>query len=99
MDPDDDNDGMSDEYEIANGLDPLVDDASGDPDHDGLTNLEEFLLGTAANDTDTDNDGVSDGDEVDAGTDPLDGEDHAYIPRSGFNRGWRLAIPGLISDQ
>jgi hypothetical protein len=41
-DTDDDNDGMPDTYEAAQGLDPLVDDAAGDIDMDGKTNLEEF---------------------------------------------------------
>lgn len=46
-DPDDDNDGMSDELEARyEGLNPLVDDADGDLDGDGLTNLEEILGGT-----------------------------------------------------
>jgi len=46
-DPDDDNDGMPDEWEILHGLDPLTDDASLDPDGDGITNLDEYLGGTA----------------------------------------------------
>jgi hypothetical protein len=50
LDFDDDNDGMTDEYEAANGLDPLVDDASGDLDEDGYSNLEEYEAGTNAND-------------------------------------------------
>ena len=42
-DPDDDNDGMPDAFEIANGFDPLnAADASQDADGDGFTNLEEF---------------------------------------------------------
>ncbi len=41
-DTDDDADGIPDTFENANGLNPLVDDASEDPDGDGLTNLEEF---------------------------------------------------------
>jgi PKD repeat protein len=46
-DPDDDNDGMSDDYEnIYEGLDPMVDDADQDADGDGATNLEEFEAGT-----------------------------------------------------
>ncbi len=46
-DPDDDNDGIPDEFEIANGLDAFdATDAEGDLDRDGLTNIEEFNLGT-----------------------------------------------------
>ncbi len=43
---DTDNDGMSDLWEIANGLDPLVPDAALDPDGDGRTNIEEYDAGT-----------------------------------------------------
>ena len=35
--PDTDNDGMPDGWEIQNGLNPLVNDASDDPDGDGAT--------------------------------------------------------------
>jgi hypothetical protein len=71
IDTDDDNDGMPDRFERANRLDPLnPSDANGDADADGLTNVEEFRLGTGVRDPDTDNDGVTDGDEVAAGTDP-----------------------------
>lgn len=50
-DTDDDNDGMPDAFETANGLDPLNPaDASGDLDRDGFTNLQEFKAGTDPND-------------------------------------------------
>lgn len=48
---DSDSDGIPDDYEIANGLNPLDDsDRDLDFDHDGYSNLSEFLAGTAAND-------------------------------------------------
>jgi hypothetical protein len=47
LDEDDDNDGMPDAFETANGLNPLdAADASQDADGDGFTNLEEFQAGT-----------------------------------------------------
>jgi hypothetical protein len=68
---DSDGDGMTDEYEVANGLDPEVNDANGDEDGDGLTNLFEFQHGLLANNPDTDGDFLNDGAEFAAGTDPL----------------------------
>lgn len=58
-------DGIPDDWKIAHGFsitDPSV--AGQDPDHDGLTNLEEYQNGTDPNNPDTDGDGISDGDEV-----------------------------------
>jgi hypothetical protein len=46
QDPDDDNDGMTDVWEVAYGLDPLVDDSELDVDGDGLSNLDEFRADT-----------------------------------------------------
>lgn len=71
QDPDADDDGMPDQWEADNGLDPQVDDATGDLDHDGLTNLEEFHNGTNPNDGDNDNDAMPDGWEVDNNLNPL----------------------------
>ena len=49
-DQDDDNDGISDDWELENGLDPLnPNDAGEDPDNDGSSNLEEFLKDTDPN--------------------------------------------------
>jgi len=56
-----DNDGLPNDYEELFGLNPLFDDANGDLDGDGLTNFEEFELGTLPNNADTDLDGVPDG--------------------------------------
>ena len=41
-----------------------------DGDSDGLTSLQEYLIGLNPNNPDTDGDGVDDGAEVQAGTDP-----------------------------
>ncbi len=46
-DTDDDNDQMPDTWEIQYGFDPLIDDASGDEDGDGRSNLDEYLAGTS----------------------------------------------------
>lgn len=43
---DTDNDGMPDSWEIANGLNPNVNDANIDTDGDGLTNIEEYDSGS-----------------------------------------------------
>ena len=46
QDPDDDNDGMPDVWENQYGLNPFVNDASGDADNDGVSNYQEFQDGT-----------------------------------------------------
>lgn len=64
-DPNDvDDDDLPDDWERANGL--PTNQASGDQDldGDGLSNREEFRIGTRADLTDTDGDGVSDNDEL-----------------------------------
>jgi hypothetical protein len=43
---DTDDDGMTDAWELAHGLDPVTKDEAEDPDHDGYTNLEEYNAGT-----------------------------------------------------
>lgn len=65
-----DGDGLPDDYETANGLnpnDPI--DAQEDIDNDGLTALEEFNMGTNIRRADTDGDGINDREEL------IEGED------------------------
>lgn len=46
IDNDYDNDGMPDDWEDENGLDPLIDDADEDLDGDGFKNILEYLRNT-----------------------------------------------------
>jgi hypothetical protein len=79
---DTDGDGLTDIYELANGLDPLDNGlnpnnsgvsgdpdqgAAGDPDGDGLTNIEERDAGTDPQSDDSDGDGLADGVETGTG--------------------------------
>ena len=48
---DSDQDGLPDAWELAHGLNPLLDDATEDPDGDGASNTHEFLAGTLPKDT------------------------------------------------
>ncbi len=70
---DSDGDGLPDDYEIANGLDPNNPvDAIDDVDEDGLATLDEFNRGLKPTDADSDDDRLVDGREVnETGTNPL----------------------------
>jgi pimeloyl-ACP methyl ester carboxylesterase len=75
LEPDSDFDGLGDLWEVENGLwphNPTGDNGvSGDPDNDGLTNLEEMAIETHPNKWDTDGDLLPDGWEVKHELDPL----------------------------
>ncbi len=63
-DPNSDGDIMPDGWEVHYGLNPTIDNSSSNPDNDGLTNEQEYLLGTEPDNADSDYDGLKDGDEV-----------------------------------
>jgi hypothetical protein len=86
--PDSDMDGLPDAWEVAHGLDPNDatgdNGADGDPDSDGLVNLDEYNLGTHPNDPDTDRDGLDDGDEVNTyGTSPTNPDSDRDLLKDG----------------
>lgn len=72
---DSDADDMPDVWEIANGLNPYVDDSGLDYDSDGLFNNEEYFEGTDPRNPDSDSDSIFDGWEVRYGLDPLNASD------------------------
>lgn len=89
--PDTDMDTLPDGWELANGFDPTVhngtdgdatNDATADPDGDGLNNSQEADNNTKFDDPDTDGDGVDDGVEVGQGSNPTDPND-SQPPPSG----------------
>ena len=69
LDPDTDDDGMLDGFEVENGFDPRdpdedsnsTQDGLDDPALDGRSNVEEQLAGTDPNNPDSDGDGICDG--------------------------------------
>jgi hypothetical protein len=96
-DPDSDDDGLLDGFEVANGFDPIgTDESELDPDLDGLTNLEEQGAGTDPGNADTDGDGFDDGFEVDSGTDPLDDQSPPLPPGVPALSPWALAFLALL---
>ena len=73
--PDTDGDGLPDGWEYRYSLNPASADGihggDGDWDSDGLSNMQEYGLGTLPYLPDTGGDGLADGIEVALGTDPL----------------------------
>ncbi|MHA1910872.1 MAG: NosD domain-containing protein [Candidatus Kariarchaeaceae archaeon] len=91
-----DGDFIPNDWEQANGLNPLVDDASDDLDNDGLSNLDEFNQGTDPNNADTDGDGFSDGEEIDFGSDPLDASSNKEATYDYYREIVLIAVSTII---
>lgn len=82
-----DSDNLPDAWESTVGLDPaengfsdLDESEYGDPDADGLTNLQEYQFGTNPHNGDSDGDGYSDSQEIHYyGSDPLSSNNLAPV--------------------
>ena len=98
---DTDSDGMPDAWEVRYGLNPNYgNDASTDVDHDGLTNHQEFQIGTSPRSTDTDGDGRSDYAEHNYGTSPVkaDTDGDGLDDRDEYQRGTSGTNPDSDHD-
>ena len=88
---DTDGDGMTDYYEVTNGLDLFsAVDGPADSDWDGLLNFEEALAGTKPTWTDSDLDGVDDYFETMQGSDPNSATDGGRVPSGADYVGVKL---------
>lgn len=97
---DKDQDGIPDDYEIINNLNPNDPfDAQEDQDRDGLSALDEFNAGTDPNLADSDQDGLNDYEELNEGedgfiTDPLQFDSDG----DGLNDGLEFLIGSNPTD-
>ncbi len=94
---DSDSDGLPDSWETLY-FGNLAQGGGGNPDADGLTNAQEFALGTNPAVADTDGDGLNDGAEVNTyGTSPLLADTDGDGMSDGFEA--QHAFDPLLQDQ
>ena len=91
-DPDNDNDGLTDNFEQQYFNCRTCANPGDDSDSDGLNNLLEQSENTNPQKPDTDSDGFNDKEELDAGTDPTDPSSY---PRSNLFLYIALGVIGL----
>ena len=100
LDCDNDNDAMPDQWEVMHNLNSMSNDASGDNDSDGLSNLGEYQNETNPQNEDTDDDTLTDLEELIAGTSPIDESeyfkiDNASSSTNGIVVSW-LSVTGRL---
>lgn len=98
-DQDYDLDGMPHCFERDHGLDPSRNDGSLDADGDGVSNYEEYTIGTDPRQKDTDSDGMDDGIELEYGFNPVMNDANADPDLDGLSNIQELALntnPNLL---
>jgi hypothetical protein len=89
------NQGIPDAWFLAHGLTGSGATRYADSDRDGLTNLQEYVLGLSPVVPDTDGDGIHDGREMLRGTNPLVAD--TWAPSAfPFADGFELDAPGAL---
>lgn len=97
---DQDQDGIYDNWEVVNGLNPNdSSDATSDPDGDLLAAADEFLIGTSENTADSDGDGIPDGVEFANELDPLYKQDaQEDLDNDGYSNLEEYVAGTVIND-
>ncbi len=98
LNPDTEGDGMDDYYEVSYNLDPLFNDASLDPDNDGLINLIECQCGTNPHLSDSDGDSMTDYYEYNCNLNPLLDDANLDYDNDGLSNLLEFHLNSLAND-
>jgi hypothetical protein len=79
------------------GIETPLPSPDDDPDHDGLTNIQEMIWNTDPFNPDTDGDGFKDGEEVASGHDPLKPGPNDLLPATNITEKTSLLMASGLS--